>query len=117
MMRGIHTKKQVWLYREPVDFRKQMNGLIEVVEEQLKRRASDGAVYVFRSKRKDKVKVLMWDKNGFWLGYKRLEKGQLDFPKERSGTVAITREQYEMLISGMPVLQYGLDAEKKLRFS
>jgi len=111
-----HKIPEIWMYRVPVDFRKQSNGLIQVVIDELKRQANDGAMYVFRNRGKDKVKILMWDRNGFVLTYKRLEKGRFDFPKKEEEHVVITQEQYEMLISGMPVLHYGRDAEQKIQY-
>ncbi len=99
--------RAVWVYTEIVDFRKQINGLVEMVIHEFKRDPNDGVVYLFRNRSKDKVKALFWDRNGFVLMYKRLEKGRFDFPKTSQGSLEISREQYDMILSGMPVLYYG----------
>jgi len=78
---------------------------------------NDGSVYVFRNRQRDKVKVLFWDKNGFWVGYKRLEKGKFDFPKPETGSQDMTWEQFKMLVSGMPILNLGKTAQKEVVFS
>ena len=60
--------RKVWLYREAIDFRKQMNGLVQLIVEAKSGRPNDGAVYVFRNRQRDKVKLLLWHHNGFSLG-------------------------------------------------
>ena len=109
--------KKIWLYPAVVDFRKQLNGLIEVVEAEMNRRPNDGSVYLFRDRTGRKLKLIIWDKNGFWLMSKRLEKGKFDFPSNKTGSLEITRVQYEMILSGMPVLHLGIDAEKGVQYS
>ena len=69
MINGIF-KREIWLYGKPLDFRKQLNGLVEMVAAKMEKAPNDGSIYVFRSKGKDKIKILFWDRNGFWLGYK-----------------------------------------------
>jgi transposase len=93
-----------------------MNGLAQLVIEGMERRPNDGSIYVFQNRAKNKVKILMWDSNGFVLGYKRLERGRFDFPVI-GGTVQITGSQFWQLISGMPMVYLGQGAEKKTVFS
>lgn len=66
----------VYLHREPVDFRKSINGLAIIVEQQLSLQATDGSVFVFCNKSRDKLKILYWDSTGFALWYKRLEQAK-----------------------------------------
>ncbi|MCL1127839.1 IS66 family insertion sequence element accessory protein TnpB, partial [Shewanella surugensis] len=63
----------VYLHQQPVDFRKSINGLAIIVEQQLSQQVSDGSVFVFCNKGRDKLKILYWDSTGFALWYKRLE--------------------------------------------
>jgi len=77
--------KQVFVYRHPVDMRKQILGLSNIVTEQLERDPGDECLYVFVNKARDKVKLLIWHRNGFWLLYKRLQ---------------ITHDQLDQLIDG-----------------
>jgi len=62
------------LHRKPVDFRKSINGLTTIVEQEMDSDVFSGQVFVFCNKSRDKLKVLYWDKTGFALWYKRLEK-------------------------------------------
>ena len=110
-------KRSVWMYVKPLDFRKQVNGLVEVVMEEMKRRPNDGAIYIFRNRQRDKLKILMWDRNGFVMGYKRLERGKFDIPIRECGPIEMTWRQLMMLVSGMPVLRFGKGAEKEVAFS
>ena len=64
----------IYLYLDNVDFRKSINGLIVVVEQQMELNPFRDALFVFCNKKRDKLKVLYWDKTGFALWYKRLEK-------------------------------------------
>ena len=67
---------QVFVATKPVDFRKGMDGLAAVVQEQLRLDPFGGAVFVFRPKRSDRVKLLVWDGSGLTLIYKRLDDGK-----------------------------------------
>lgn len=77
MMFGGNVK--AYVCSEPVDMRKSIDGLAQLVAPLLRADAFSGAVFVFRSRRGEKVKLLWWDRHGFWLAYKRLERGR--FPQ------------------------------------
>lgn len=62
----------IYLYMDIVDFRKSINGLIVVVEQDMNLNPFRDALFVFCNKKRDKVKILYWDKTGFALWYKRL---------------------------------------------
>ena len=64
--------QKIYLYREPVDFRKAIDGLAPIVEQDMNLSAFEIAVFVFCNKGRDKVKALYWDKTGFCLWYKPL---------------------------------------------
>jgi transposase len=72
---------------EPVDMRKQIDGLAQMVESVFDADAFSGRVFVFLGKRRNKVKLLWWDRHGFFLLYKRLERGRFPRPEAlaRSG--------------------------------
>ncbi len=97
---------EIWVYSEPLDFRKQLNGLIEVVLGELGKRPDDGSLYVFRNRQRNKLKILVWDRNGYFMGYKRLEKGRFYFPQEKTeaGPVTMTADELYALVSGMPIV-------------
>ena len=106
-----HIKFQnVWIYSEPIDFRKQVNGLVDVVLGALEKEPDNGDMYIFRNRRSNRIKMLLWDRNGYFLGLKRLEKGKFDFP-ESSESVQITESEMSGIISGMPMVRFS--SEKK----
>ena len=108
--------RKVWLYREAIDFRKQMNGLVQLIVEEKGSRPNDGAVYVFRNRQRNKVKLLLWHKNGFFLGYKRLERGKFDFPTD-ADVGEVDAEALRELMLGMPMVYKGKGQAEKLVFS
>lgn len=93
----------VWLYPKPIDFRKQIDGLVTLVADQLQREPTSGQLFLFRNRTSNKIKILWWDNNGFWLFYKRLEKGRLKFPAITEHAMELTREQLLWLLSGLDI--------------
>jgi transposase len=73
---------KAYVCTEPVDMRKSIDGLSQLVAPLLGEDAFSGAVFVFLSRRREKVKLLWWDRHGFWLAYKRLERGRFPRPDE-----------------------------------
>jgi transposase len=95
---------EVYLHRAPVDFRKQINGLTAIVELEMKKSLNTGALFLFCSKRRDKLKLLYWDKTGFCLWYKRLENDKLKWPKKHElDTINISEEQLHWLLRGFDI--------------
>ena len=84
-----------------VDFRKAINGLSALVIEQFDSPVNDGSVYVFYNRDYSRVKCLFWDKNGFVLYHKRLERGRFKFGKAQDGTYVITHQQLDWLFAGL----------------
>ena len=68
---------KIYLFGESVDMRKQMNGLIALVEGTYNMDPFEKALFLFTNKKKDKIKALKWDENGFVVYYKRLENGRI----------------------------------------
>lgn len=99
MLYTFHQK--IWLYPSPVDFRKQIDGLVVLVSDQLDLNPTSGELFLFRDRLGKKLKILWWDSNGFWLFYKRLEKGKLQFPKPGAETLFLSRDQFYWLLSGL----------------
>jgi len=96
---------EVFLHRDVVDFRKSINGLVGIVEDEIERDAYTGALFVFCNKAKDKLKILYWDKTGFALWYKRLEKQKFKWPSKISSDVfELTEQQLAWLLSGYDVV-------------
>ena len=91
----------VMMATRPVDFRKGMDGLAALVREAMGADPFSGTVYVFRSKRADRVKLLFWDGSGVILAAKRLEAGKFCWPKIEDGIVRLTAAQLAALLEGL----------------
>lgn len=85
----------------PVDFRKSIDGLSALVREMMGADPFSGTVYVFRSKRADRAKLVFWDGTGVVLVAKRLEEGRFCWPKVQDGVVRLTAAQLSALIEGL----------------
>lgn len=94
------TDLQVMVATRPVDFRKQADGLAAIVQAALGADPFCGAVYVFRSKRMDRVKLLWWDGSGICLMTKRLEDAQFRWPPIADGMIELTAAQLAALLEG-----------------
>lgn len=97
----------IWLYPKPIDFRKQIDGLVLLIADHLQLNPTSGQLFLFRNRQSNKIKLLWWDTNGFWLCYKRLEKGRLIFP-ENEDVAELTRDQFSWLLSGLNYLKQPL---------
>jgi transposase len=93
---------KVYLHREPVDFRLNINGLSLMVEKALGLDPFAPCVYVFSNRRRTRVKILGWDRNGFWLLLKRLEHDRFIWPAaDRVPTLTV--EQLHWLLDGIDI--------------
>jgi len=97
----LNPARAVYLHRDAIDFRKNINGLASLVEHELGMNAFANAVFVFGNRRKDRIKILGWDHNGFWLLQKRLEKARFVWPCKDSAVVELTVQQLHWLLAGI----------------
>lgn len=107
---------EVYLCTERVDFRKGINGLSQFTSDTLQENPLSGHVFVFTNRRRDKIKILYWERNGFCLWQKRLERSKYSWPRHlsRGNKIILTREQLQWLLEGFnlkywkphPVLHY-----------
>ncbi|EJK2117034.1 IS66 family insertion sequence element accessory protein TnpB, partial [Vibrio navarrensis] len=96
---------EIYLYRESVDFRKSINGLAAIIENDTDLPLGSGALFLFTNKQRDKIKVLYWDKTGFALWYKRLEKAKYKWPsKEKNDVFTLTHFELDRLLSGFTII-------------
>lgn len=79
-MLTITTHFKFYLYTQATDMRKSFDGLCGLVTSALRRDPLSGDVYVFVNRRRDRMKLLVWDRTGFWIFYKRLEQGTFQLP-------------------------------------
>lgn len=93
---------RVWVWAQPVDFRAGMDRLAAVVQVVLRADPFAGDVFVFRSRRPDRIKCLIFDGTGLVLITKRLERGRFVWPPVRDGVVRLTAVQLSVLLAGLP---------------
>ena len=93
----------VYLAAGPTDLRNNIDGLAIMVERQFKLDPFSASLFVFCNRKRDKIKILFWDKNGFWLYYRRLEGGTFNWPARENGrrTIAVTEQQLSWILDGL----------------
>lgn len=92
---------RVLVATKPIDFRKGADGLAAIVQTVLRHDPFSGTVYVFRSKRADRVKLLVWDGSGLVLVWKRLESGVFRWPPITDGVMRLSAAQLAALVDGL----------------
>ena len=92
---------KVYVATRPVDFRKGHDGLAAAVQEMFGLDPFNGAAFVFRSKRADRIKVLVWDQTGLVLIHKRLEGCKFVWPQVRDGVMKMSPTQFAALFEGL----------------
>jgi transposase len=101
-MLGFPTALKVYLAVEPVDMRKQFNGLWTLAEGKLEEDPRKGALFVFTNKTRDRLKMLYWDGTGAWVLAKRLEEGRFSWPLGGDGAkLCLAPEALTMLLAGI----------------
>ena len=103
VMRPSVSLTQVYLYREPVDFRKSFKGLAVLVEQELGHNPFDGHLYAFTNRHRNKIKCLFWEDNGFVLYYKSLSEDKFLWPKQSDEVVHLTGQQLNWLLDGYDI--------------
>lgn len=94
------------LYSNPTDMRKSFDGLCGLIQNTLAQSPTNGDVYVFVNKTRNKIKLLHWSGSSFVLYYKRLEKGTFELPRYdiESGSYALKYSQIVMLVDGISII-------------
>ena len=102
MMRPSNALSSIHLCMQPVDFRKGINGLTALVESELELDLFTEQLFVFINRRRDKVKILYWERSGFCLWLKRLESERFKWPTILGGeVVTLTGQQLNWLLDGI----------------
>lgn len=103
------SEKPVYICCGHTDMRKSINGLMTLVQESFSLDPFAEALYVFCNRSRDRIKILEWDGDGFWLYFKRLERGHFRWPsKVDSDTMLLSSKELSFLIEGAKL-------EKKLK--
>ena len=100
-MIAFRADLRIMVAAQPVDFRKSVHTLAALVSETLRTNPYCGDVFVFRSKRRDRIKLLVWDGSGMVLVTKWLEQGGFTWPPIRDGVVDLSSTQLAMLLDGL----------------
>ena len=96
--------KRVYLACGKTDMRKSINGLMALVEQSFQLDPFSEALFAFCNRKRDRIKILQWDGDGFWLHFKRLEKGHFRWPNEgETATMILTSEELATLLEGAKV--------------
>lgn len=107
-MRMFVEPDDIYLHIDAVDFRKSINGLLNIVETELELDAFTGALFIFINKKQDKLKLLYWDATGFALFYKRLEKYKFKWPKLNDvNHIRLSEQQLNWLLGGYDVIGHS----------
>jgi len=92
---------RIWLGSQPVDLRRSFDGLAEQVRQHLQADPLSGHVFVFRNKRSDRVKILVWDSSGLVLVWKQLQQGSFRWPPIMDGVMKLSHVEFTALFDGL----------------
>jgi transposase len=98
---SLASTLRIFLATEPADMRKGFDGLSQLVRDRIAQDPLSGHLYVFRNKRRDRIKILYWDRDGLALWYKRLETGSFRFPEAKDGRIEVTPAEMAAILEGI----------------
>ena len=111
-MIGLPAGVPIYLCTEPVDFRKGFDGLTGLVTTGLNHSVTDGSMFLFVNRRRDRIKALWWETGGLTLWYRRLEQGTVELPEADGDTSHIVIDNVEL---AMWIAGVSLKSAKKRR--
>ena len=101
----LSPQTRVFLAKQPTDMRKSFRGLLVLTEAVLRQEPASGHLFVFMNRRRDLLKILHWDGGGFWIWYRRLERGRFQLPptvpEDDLAGVELTTAQLTLILEGM----------------
>ena len=116
MLLSHNLRNRVYLAAGVTDMRKSIDGLALIVSEVMELDPFSESLFVFCNRGRNKLKILHWQTNGFWLYYRRLEKGQFNWPKAGHPVqpIILTQRELNWLLDGLPIEQKA--AHKVLQY-
>jgi transposase len=117
MMRPTADNLTIYFCRTPIDFRKAMDGLAAFVQTVMKHDPFDQSLYVFISKRRNKIKILYYERCGFVLWYKRLEEDQFHWPKSEADVITLSTQQLNWLLDGFNINAMTPHTDKRYSYA
>ena len=112
-MLSLASDARILMCTQPTDMRRSFDGLHGMVLEVLGADPQSGTLFVFLNRRRDRVKILLWEGDGFSIWYKRLEAGTFQLPQSDGLSVALTSTQLAMLLGGVDLR--GVRQRKRYR--
>jgi len=112
-MLSVPAQTRIFLALEPVDMRKQHNGLWAEAQQRLREDPFSGALFLFSNRSRNRLKILYWDGSGVWVFAKRLEKGSFSWPQSATGDrekLALTSDAFQLLLCGVDLKKCGKKA-------
>ena len=106
------SRIKIFLHPGSTDLRKAVNGLSTIVQETMKQDLFSGSVFLFCNRGRKLLKAVYWDKTGFWLSQKRLEKNKFPWPQDENEARELTAEELQMLLIGIDFFK----AHKELHY-
>ncbi|WP_139902289.1 IS66 family insertion sequence element accessory protein TnpB [Clostridium thermarum] len=108
-MLNLKQTSNVFLAAGSTDMRKSIDGLAIIVQMNFKLDPFSDALFVFCNAKRDKLKLLYWERNGFWLYYRRLEKGRFKWPNNsKDKVIHVTERELRWLLDGLDINQKGV---------
>ncbi|WP_127585567.1 IS66 family insertion sequence element accessory protein TnpB [Paenibacillus koleovorans] len=104
-MLTLPNPQRVYLACGPTDLRKSIDALAALVQEGFGLDPFAPSLFVFCNRQRDKLKLLLWDHNGFWLLYRRLERGTFQWPTSEEATVTVSSRELRWLLDGLALEQ------------
>ena len=102
-MLSFSSRQRYFLYRGVTDMRKGFNGLSGLVRQHIDHDLLSGDVFIFLHKRRDRVKLLVWDRNGFVVWYKVLEAGTFELPVAEKDSLQLSWTDLQLLLEGIEI--------------
>jgi len=97
--------QRVYLACGPTDLRKSIDALAALVQESFGLDPFSPSLFVFCNRERNKLKILYWEHNGFWLFYRRLERGTFQWPSGSEGTLTVSSRELRWLLDGLSLSQ------------
>lgn len=102
-MLSFSSRQRYFLYRGATDMRKGFNGLSGLVRQHIDHGLLSGDVFLFLNKRRDRIKLLVWDRTGFVVWYKVLERGTFELPVATTDTLEMSWTDLQLLLEGIEI--------------
>ena len=114
MLIPVHSK--IYCYLPPTDMRKSIDTLCLLIADVLKMNPTEGHLFLFRNKGKNKLKALYYEPNCFTLWYRRLERGKFIFPRNQEGSIEMSDEHFQWLLASDKYTQLEVRDKKYEKF-